>query len=409
MHHFIERARLIDAMFLEIEQVEVPEHPEEIFELETEDSKLQVVASNQQACIQEYDENINNIRKKFGLATLETPAESLKNLLVETNLAGALEIKLESEIVEFEGQEVVSGYSESEEDEEDDSDIEQLSDSQLRKHEQLMLNQTQSSESDQEVQSVQVKRKKKYRKSNDEKMFDFVCHICSEEFQKMSFLSKHCRRVHNCLPQVNCFCGKQLGTWKRLLIHKQLHFPEKLDYECKECKLVYKLKTSYESHMKSKHGPDAKKFVCSQCARCFRDARTLVAHEKTHLPDYLKLTHPCDICNKKFVNKNSLKSHVISVHEMANLYTCETCGKGFSTKSNLKSHLYVHSSKKDVQVRLRKRCFEVYELHFVLIYSAILARPGLRTWTALGSTRRRTWRRVTCAQSAEIGTETGII
>lgn len=122
--------------------------------------------------------------------------------------------------------------------------------------------------------------------------------------------------------------------------------------------------------MKSKHGPDAKKFVCSQCARCFKDSRTLVAHEKTHLPDYLKLTHPCEICNKKFVNKNSLKSHITSVHEMANLYTCETCGKGkktskknsmsrttyelirslgFSTKSNLKSHLYVHSSRKDVQ------------------------------------------------------------
>lgn len=154
------------------------------------------------------------------------------------------------------------------------------------------------------------------------------------------------------------------------MIHKQLHFPEKIDYECKECKLIYKLKTSYDNHILSKHGPDAKKFVCSQCARCFKDSRTLVAHEKTHLPDYLKLTHLCEICNKKFVNKNSLKSHVTSVHEMANLYTCETCGKGktskkkilklylqlliivfvgFSTKSNLKSHLYVHSSKKDVQ------------------------------------------------------------
>lgn len=196
----------------------------------------------------------------------------------------------------------------------------------------------------------------------------FVCHVCKQEFEKMCFLSRHCRKVHSCLPQVNCFCGKQLGTWKRLLIHKQLHFPEKIDYECKECKLIYKLKTSYENHMKSKHGPDAKKFVCSQCARCFKDSRTLVAHEKTHLPDYLKLTHPCEICNKKFVNKNSLKSHITSVHEMANLYTCETCGKGkrkmtlktltwsislflkgFSTKSNLKSHLYVHSNKKDVQ------------------------------------------------------------
>lgn len=113
--------------------------------------------------------------------------------------------------------------------------------------------------------------------------------------------------------------------------------------------MVYKLRASYENHMRSKHGPDAKKFVCSQCARCFKNSRTLMSHEKTHLPDELKLTYPCHICQKKFVNKNSLKSHIISVHEMANLFTCESCGKGFSTKSNLKSHLYSHSSEKNVQ------------------------------------------------------------
>lgn len=137
--------------------------------------------------------------------------------------------------------------------------------------------------------------------------------------------------------------------------------------------MVYKLRASFENHMRTKHGPDAKKFVCSQCARCFKDSRTLMAHEKTHLPDELKLTHLCTICQKKFVNKNSLKSHITSVHEMANLYTCETCGKGetirffllfessmtvlfisqqftgFSTKSNLKSHLYSHSTEKNVQ------------------------------------------------------------
>jgi KRAB domain-containing zinc finger protein len=162
----------------------------------------------------------------------------------------------------------------------------------------------------------------------------------------MSQLSSHCRKSHQCLPQVHCLCGKSLSTWKRLLIHKQKHFPEKFDYECKECKMVYKMKASFLNHMKQKHGPDARKFVCSQCARCFKDSRTLLAHEKTHLPNELKLIYPCDICQKKFVNKNSLKSHITSVHEMASLYTCEHCGKSFSTKSNLKSHLYSHTSEK---------------------------------------------------------------
>jgi uncharacterized Zn-finger protein len=162
----------------------------------------------------------------------------------------------------------------------------------------------------------------------------------------MTTLSAHCRKIHDCLPEVMCYCGKTLSTWKRLLVHKQKHFPEKFQYECDECRMVYKLKTSYLNHLKSKHGPDAKKFICTECSKCFKDTRTLASHEKTHLPDELKLLHQCSECYKRFVNKNSLKSHIASVHENLNLFTCEQCGKSFSTKSNLKSHLYSHSNEK---------------------------------------------------------------
>lgn len=176
--------------------------------------------------------------------------------------------------------------------------------------------------------------------------FSFNCHVCKEEFQKMSILANHCQKVHECLPQVSCFCGKVISTSKRLKIHMQKHFPEKYNYECGECKMAYKMKSSYLNHMKSKHGPEAKKFVCSQCARYFKDSRSLMSHEKTHLPNDMKVLHACEVCDKKFVNKNSLKCHVMSVHEMFFSFTCETCGKSFSTKSNLKSHLYSHSNEK---------------------------------------------------------------
>lgn len=72
---------------------------------------------------------------------------------------------------------------------------------------------------------------REYEKTEEEKLFDFTCHVCKLEFPKMCFLSKHCRAEHNCLPQVNCPCGQVLGTWNRLLIHKRKHFPEKSHYE----------------------------------------------------------------------------------------------------------------------------------------------------------------------------------
>ncbi|CRK86962.1 CLUMA_CG000778, isoform A [Clunio marinus] len=352
IYQFVARSKLIDAMFLELEQLD-HQQPVDQFTTIAEENVETKNFTNEF----EYDKSIADVRQRFGLKPLEMPVEMLATTLFEEPnvVIDSVEIKLESELGDFEANELLSedqDLSESSEEEEDNSEIEQLSDSKFKRHKDSIRYQDgEGDEGEDSTDSGGEERKnaKKYQKSEAEKLYDFVCHICKKEFDKMCFLTRHCRRVHKCIPQVNCFCGKQLGTWKRLLIHKQLHFPEKVDYECKECKLTYKLKASYESHMKKKHGPDAKKFVCSQCARCFKNSRILASHEKTHLPDDLKLTHLCVICNKKFVNKNSLKSHITSVHEMANLYTCETCGKGFSTKSNLKSHLYVHSDKKDVQ------------------------------------------------------------
>lgn len=60
---------------------------------------------------------------------------------------------------------------------------------------------------------------------------------------------------------------------------------------------------------------------------------TLSSHILVKLVEKSKLFHfPLNFLihveTLRFVNKNSLKSHITSVHEMANLYTCETCGKG---------------------------------------------------------------------------------
>lgn len=162
-------------------------------------------------------------------------------------------------------------------------------------------------------------------------------------------LIRHCRESHNCIPKVNCICGKQLSTWKRLMIHKKKHFPDKVNFNCEKCNISYKLMSTYQSHMQQKHGPDSIKFDCIKCGKSFKDSRAFAYHERTHLPSELKLTHPCLHCNKKFVNKNSLKAHIASVHDMALMFTCETCGKAFTSKSNLTSHLYVHSDVKNIQ------------------------------------------------------------
>lgn len=160
-------------MFTEIES-QVQEHPEtpealienELIKLQDGSMIIPQLKEN------EFEVNINSIRHKFGLNTIETAAETLSNLLDDANITGALEIKLENEIGEFEvNDEAVSEQDdESSEEEDDDSEIEQLSDSQLKKYEESLHFQDESSESEHEAEPKKPRRK--YRKSDDEKLFE---------------------------------------------------------------------------------------------------------------------------------------------------------------------------------------------------------------------------------------------
>lgn len=170
VYQFVTKTKLIDAMFMEIEQqsLQPPELEQEQFP--RLDCAIPPPLPPKEF---EYENSINSVRQKFGLKPLETNIEQLSELFDESNITGALQIKLESDIGDFELQEGLSeddaNLSESSEEEEDDSEIEQLSDSQLRKHEESVQFQDESSESDREERK---KRKRKYRKSDEEKLFE---------------------------------------------------------------------------------------------------------------------------------------------------------------------------------------------------------------------------------------------
>lgn len=160
IYQFVAKSKLIDAMFLEIAQIEQQQPAQELID-----------EISQQPKEFEYERHIVSIRHKFGLKPLEMPLEALSNLFDESNITGALEIKLESDIGEFE---VVhdelsddQDMSESSEEEEDESEIEQLSDSQLKKHEE-----SRDEDSSSDGHEERKKRRKKYRKSDEEKLFE---------------------------------------------------------------------------------------------------------------------------------------------------------------------------------------------------------------------------------------------
>lgn len=169
IHQFVTRTKLIDTMFMEMAEVEQQfmQHPEALM---APDEIAQLTVSEMPPPLPreyEYEKSLNSLRLKFGLKPLETQVEVLINLFDES-ITGALEIKLESEIEEEDENDDHDLSESDEEEEEDESEIEQLSDSQLRKHEES-LHQGESSDTERERPKM---RKKKYRKSDEEKLFE---------------------------------------------------------------------------------------------------------------------------------------------------------------------------------------------------------------------------------------------
>lgn len=96
--------------------------------------------------------------------------------------------------------------------------------------------------------------------TENEKLFNFQCHICENLiYSKFRDLLNHAKKIHNCLPQVVCCskkCGKILSTWRRLMIHKEKHFPSPSDavLRCDECYRIFTTNSGFEKHKKVRGG-----------------------------------------------------------------------------------------------------------------------------------------------------------
>lgn len=202
------------------------------------------------------------------------------------------------------------------------------------------------------VVSVQTSDNNSIVKTDVEKMFTFQCHLCShEEFTNMKLLSRHCREVHNALPMVKCCsdeCESVLSTWRRLMIHKDKHFPHDDQIKCNECQKVYLSAARLERHMLS----HKVRFYCDQCGREFKEAKVLRTHELTHtvpLEERRNLFCTHDGCDKRFSSKQALQNHIAMRHDQQVTNHCKVpgCGRSFFARKAYNSHMRgVHGERK---------------------------------------------------------------
>lgn len=181
------------------------------------------------------------------------------------------------------------------------------------------------------------------QKTDDEKFFIFACHFCNHpEFLNMKTLASHCKEEHNTTPKVTCCsekCGAVLSTWRRLLIHKEQHFPSDDRLKCPQCQRQYVTQAKLDLHME-KH-----KFyyVCNYCGKNFKELKTLRTHEEIHQkPLEERRNHFCPYnCGMRFISSQACRNHIAMKHQK--IVTCQctesNCGKSFYTRKAYHEHL----------------------------------------------------------------------
>jgi len=122
------------------------------------------------------------------------------------------------------------------------------------------------------------------------------------------------------------------------------------DWVCGACgKSSGNLKSNLRKHVEAIH-MDNLILPCHNCGRTFGSRNALQCHQchrsVPHLstaayvikPETSGTGHLCEICNKEFKTKQSLKVHTQAIHEGIK-YNCEFCPHSATTQSNLKVHV----------------------------------------------------------------------
>lgn len=168
----------------------------------------------------------------------------------------------------------------------------------------------------------------------------YNCPECPKIFASQVQLTDHAERLHY-PKKVQCAkCAKMFGTERMLKYHDKLHHVAAV---CKLCFLQFPSKKLLRAHLDTH---EAQK--CPHCNKSFKNKYSFKFHleicgkEGTKIPNFY-----CDICNKGYVRKNGLRTHLKTEHGFGNVLSCNWCGKKYDAISRLRNHIVKHTRERN--------------------------------------------------------------
>ena len=135
---------------------------------------------------------------------------------------------------------------------------------------------------------------------------------CEQKFKSEATRTTHRNKVHGRPRPFKCdVCEEKFESGRAVAKHfTEAHPGQKMQFPCSMCDKSYSSKMILKGHMKYVH--QGIRFKCDQCDKEY--------HKRTRLAQHVRIVHeggdkiPCEICGKKFTDKNTLKNHKIKIH-----------------------------------------------------------------------------------------------
>ncbi|CAG5057440.1 unnamed protein product [Parnassius apollo] len=171
---------------------------------------------------------------------------------------------------------------------------------------------------------------------------NFICDVCD-----MGFINQHRLKSHKRTHEVGTFkcayCDKIFTTRVRQMCHEKYTHNTNARYttNCPQCDKSFTSYYQRNRHMFDEHNTSAADYKCNICDKTFILKSKLTSHiKKVHL---MERNHICAVCGQGFFIKQSLNEHMIK-HNGERVFKCTVCSKAYARKKTLREHMRIHNN-----------------------------------------------------------------